>query len=141
MLLVPTLASKIYPPRHHTAWPNSVVTVVRRQYSRKIVNMSFHQRNHPKEYNVRQIRQCNGMFDGPGLTVMSMIERIETDCSTGAGSVVVGYRYLASAWPLFGQSLFPSFSPPTATSKSVHPPSGLHPPWQVPAAVLFFPPV
>ena len=67
-------------------------------------------------------------------------ENRDTDCSTGAGSVVVGYRYLASAWPLFGQSLFPSFSPPTATSKSVHPPSGLHPPWQVPAAVLFFPP-
>ena len=32
-------------------------------------------------------------------------ENRDTDCSTGAGSVVVGYRYLASAWPLSGQSL------------------------------------
>ena len=78
-------------------------------------------------------------------------ENRDTDCSTGAGSVVVGYRYLTSAWPLSGQSLhcFPvlpadlrtRFNSSAATSKSVHPPSGLHPPWQVPAAVLFFPPV
>ena len=32
-------------------------------------------------------------------------ENRDTDCSTGAGSVVVGYRCLASAWPLSGQPL------------------------------------
>ena len=121
----------------------------------KIVNMSFYKRNHPKENNVRQIRQCNGMFVGPGLTVNSMIVRIESQagCSTGAGTVVAGRLSrvgLASLWTNVSPS-FPLFSPPGVSSdlrtrfascvRNIYiGTSTLHPPRQVPAAVLFFQP-
>ena len=150
MLLVPTLASKIYPPRHHTAWPNS-----RRDRCKKTV----FQKN--RKYVLSSAVSPERIQCSPNSTMQWNVrwswvdcyvhdcENRDTDCSTGAGSVVVGYRYLALAWPLSGQSLhcFPR-SPRRLENplrqlrplRDIIGTSTLHPPRQVPAAVLFFPP-